>query len=1429
MTKKIPERMLSKSKLSMYLRSQCDRQLYLSLFKNNPDALKAAGLPVPLKTRPNVQLVTKSGRDFELEQFDTLVRAIPDHVIHANKYAPVDLTKALLEPPVPCFVLQPAIEPQDFRDIALDNLGLNKSEKSCVPKLSGLRPDVLYIHEPSTLDYEVLPNGFRRQVGGGEKRLAISVIDLKNVTEANASYAAEVCLYAFFLSNWLATEGTGLNKRYFVSDQVYLWQHVEMPRFQKMLGLKEGAVPQKRIKALLEDLKEGLVDFLIYMPSVKKFFKEDVPRVVQKGDQDGWDAVPYHVNPKCGACDWLGNKEWLWGDDLKHYESHATDYCLHAAESSDHLCKMSGLSKGASQILVADGHKKVANLVGMAANTPVLKKHALLKRDKSQIGERAKSLSTETVSVDAHIRVGGLAKFLNAEYDIIVNFDAGAGLLTGISIRGIFFPPLGQGIPVQGGAPAKFHSFHEEAFVVGKDFADAEWVALYSFISTLSSWAMHVQKVYDDNNWGKIHTQVCFWEARQYKELCNAFSRHLLKVLELPDKEARALAWIFPAEELMEREEEIAPGIVFIRDIADVAVRLPVRFSNTLLGVAGVYHHQNMPPRKIDTYYREPLGNAIPRERIFEIWKCTTGVIKMYGKPVSIADATKKYGDVLKSQAWALSSVTARLRTDLKDSLEGAAPEFRLSNPTGATKVAYDSKLWMQWDEVETATAKAEGKLALIAKSDRLESSYKTIVLPKLIKDFGGHRYEFEVSDESTEAKLEEGGGYYVLGFSNNPGFPLQTPSSLGISPNPPTIEFADTRRPMHSIITVTLEKFDRVTKKAIISLRPRWHGVDNVFNELFNNDLIPITTEPVCILEGLPYDDTRTTKDILKAIGNPACAVTAPEAMQAMGAKKSKTVAKGTDADTPVANVLWQADALSKQDVRTDGEARNIVKAAQAAALSLNDSQTKAVYECAKSKLSVIWGPPGTGKTNTLVSLLHALVSEGQKVDRSRKILVTGPNYRAVEEIAERLLNSLDSDASCSADMFWVYSQSRETKTPTHKSEHLYAVAVQPNLNNPDQETKNLKDSLTNKEKVTIVATTAHIVKNLTALLHGAGCSPLQEIFDFIVIDESSQVPVTLALRPLSVLKSNGQLVIAGDHLQMPPISSLEPPKEAGYLVGSIQTYLLERFKLPKQELLINYRSNQDLVDYAKTLGYPPKLEAQDKDRQVESIEDLDKVISSMPNTLPKTSAYKELILPERKVTAFIHDDIVSSQANEVEAKLVAGLAYCLRHSMSKTLHTEGDAGKYDPFTDDEFFQFGLGVVTPHKAQKALVLKELMTLFSNASPQAIFDAVDTVERFQGGERQTIIVSFGVGDLDIIEGEEAFLLQMERTNVAVSRAKAKCIVLMPKALAYHLPTEPKTVKTAKAIKSYIEEFCANRVGVEIDSGIDKRSGEVRWH
>src|SRR5262249_51842991 len=139
-------------------------------------------------------------------------------------------------------------------------------------------------------------------------------------------------------------------------------------------------------------------------------------------------------------------------------------------------------------------------------------------------------------------------------------------------------------------------------------------------------------------------------------------------------------------------------------------------------------------------------------------------------------------------------------------------------------------------------------------------------------------------------------------------------------------------------------------------------------------------------------------------------------------------------------------------------------------------------------------------------------------------------------------------------------------------------------------------------------------------------------------------------------------------------------------------------------------------------------------------------------------------------------------------------------------------------PFNSSSFWDRGVGIVTPHRAQRALVVRRLREIFPADDAQKIDAAVDTVERFQGGQRDTIIISFGVGDPDLISAEESFLLQLERTNVAISRARAKCILVISEDLAYHLPADRETILTSKAVKTYVSDFCRERISIQVPTG-----------
>ena len=122
-----------------------------------------------------------------------------------------------------------------------------------------------------------------------------------------------------------------------------------------------------------------------------------------------------------------------------------------------------------------------------------------------------------------------------------------------------------------------------------------------------------------------------------------------------------------------------------------------------------------------------------------------------------------------------------------------------------------------------------------------------------------------------------------------------------------------------------------------------------------------------------------------------------------------------------------------------------------------------------------------------------------------------------------------------------------------------------------------------------------------------------------------------------------------------------------------------------------------------------------------------------------------------------------------------------------------------------------------------------LKSIFAADHGELIDSAVVTVEKFQGGDRHTIIVTFGVGDADVIIGEETFLMQLERTNVAISRAMAKCIVVMPQTLAGHVPQDKKALETAHAIKDYVDEFCNQEILAQIQYGSEVRNAKLRYH
>lgn len=228
--------------------------------------------------------------------------------------------------------------------------------------------------------------------------------------------------------------------------------------------------------------------------------------------------------------------------------------------------------------------------------------------------------------------------------------------------------------------------------------------------------------------------------------------------------------------------------------------------------------------------------------------------------------------------------------------------------------------------------------------------------------------------------------------------------------------------------------------------------------------------------------------------------------------------------------------------------------------------------------------------------------------------------------------------------------------------------------------------------------------------------------------------------------LKSDGQMIVVGDHRQMPPIlahgwtGERKRTTSAYQPYRSVFEYLLDR-GCPTVRLDESFRLHRVLAAFLATHIYRRDGIAFHSQRE--------DVLASVPSD---ADPYIWAALRSDYPTVIIeHNEADSQQYNRLEEELAAPLI-----AAAEDLGLNGAEG--------------IGIVVPHRAQKVALRQRFPTL-------AAADAIDTVERFQGGERDLIIVSATASDPSYVLAEAGFLLNLNRLNVAISRPKRKLIVI----------------------------------------------------
>src|SRR5579859_1299851 len=451
----------------------------------------------------------------------------------------------------------------------------------------------------------------------------------------------------------------------------------------------------------------------------------------------------------------------------------------------------------------------------------------------------------------------------------------------------------------------------------------------------------------------------------------------------------------------------------------------------------------------------------------------------------------------------------------------------------------------------------------------------------------------------------------------------------------------------------------------------------------------------------------------------------------------------------------------LTGEQSPTSGDDQGAAKQISA---RLNPSQQAAVSKIlSANELAIVHGPPGTGKTTTLVQAIKALIDRDHE-----QILVVAPSNTAVDllseklsdeglnvlrvgnpaRVSERLLSlTLDSKMMAHGSMKEVKKlrkRASEFRDMAQKYKRNFGPAEREQrkalfgearsiIKEADRTEQFITDDLVSRAQV------------ITATLVGANHYTIRGLrFGTVVIDEAGQ-----ALEPacwIPILKAR-KVIFAGDHCQLPPtIKSAEAAR------GGLSTTLLEKCAAlhPQSVVLLEeqYRMNEMIMGYSSSVFYDDKLKAHG-------------------------SVAHHSLFPGDKPLVFV--DTAGCGYEERAEGISTGnpeeAAFLFRH-LTRLVAEIAEQGNGSGSREQGNFP-SIAVISPYRLQIDL-LKEQLRHSPTLQPYLDKISVNTIDSFQGQERDIVYIGMTRSNPD---NKIGFLSDIRRMNVAMTRARKKLVVI----------------------------------------------------
>ena len=444
-----------------------------------------------------------------------------------------------------------------------------------------------------------------------------------------------------------------------------------------------------------------------------------------------------------------------------------------------------------------------------------------------------------------------------------------------------------------------------------------------------------------------------------------------------------------------------------------------------------------------------------------------------------------------------------------------------------------------------------------------------------------------------------------------------------------------------------------------------------------------------------------------------------------------------------------------------------------------LNPTQERAVNEVLWAKdVAIVHGPPGTGKTTTLVEAIN------ETLMRESQVLVCAQSNMAVDWISEKLVDRgvnvlrIGNPTRVNDKMLGFTYERRFESHPDYPQLWAIRKAIRELRKNRKKGSENYHQKM---ERLKSRAAEIEIRINselfgearvIACTLVGSAHRLLEGMkFGTLFIDEAAQALEAACWIPM---KRASRVILAGDHCQLPPTV-----KSIAALRAGLGKTLMERIAENKPEVVtllkIQYRMNDEIMRFSSDWFYGGKVESApqikyrsvlDYDHPITWIdtsneenqitiegEDAPEDSESTSSSVSAANQNSDLNFKEQ----FVGESFGRINKAEAELTLLTLAEYFTKIGKQRVLSESID----------------VGIISPYRAQ-VQYLKKLIKKYEFFKPYRRLISVNTVDGFQGQERDVILISL-VRSND--EGQIGFLKDLRRMNVAMTRARMKLIIL----------------------------------------------------